>query len=253
MLVIKTRISLVSYNCVVLKCLYNFFCWPVQKNRLEIGIYFNNIEIVTANLLDYYSNQLSKDFFRLPLSATMMSRAIMLSRMAKKSPFPQPYSIQFTRFKTTAPPTYFGDHLQSGPTPVFSDSSSVSQSSSFSPTTPPITSIPQSQSSQSQSSQSSKLNSFRDLSVILSIVTLAYFAIDNYRVRVALESKVLEQAMNQMKSLAIAQNNFNTQRRKRETQVLNERRNAQKREMKMVYHISMLRKQLIDAGLTPGE
>lgn len=181
----------------------------------------------------------------------------MLARMLKRSSFPQFHSIQFTRFKTTsAPPTYFSDHLSSGPAPVFNDPSSTSQSSSFTPTTPPVSSAFQSQSSQSQSSQSSqssKLNSFRDLSVILSIVTLAYFAIDNYRVRVTLESKILEQSMNHMKSLAITQNNFNNQRRKRETQVLNERRNAQKREMKMVYHISMLRKQLIDAGLTPGE
>lgn len=76
---------------------------------------------------------------------------------------------------------------------------------------------------------------------------------DNYRSRIGLEARVLEQQMNNMKALALTQNNYNNQRRKRETQVLNERRNAQKREMKMVYHISMLRKQLIDAGLKPGE
>ncbi|ODQ58248.1 hypothetical protein WICANDRAFT_16587, partial [Wickerhamomyces anomalus NRRL Y-366-8] len=116
----------------------------------------------------------------------------------------------------------------------------------------PISSSTYSSSSSSES-QSSRLSTFKDLSVIFSIVTLTYFAVDNYRSRIGLEARVLEQQMNNMKALALTQNNYNNQRRKRETQVLNERRNAQKREMKMVYHISMLRKQLIDAGLKPVE
>lgn len=56
-----------------------------------------------------------------------------------------------------------------------------------------------------------------------------------------------------MKGLAVAQNNFNQQRKKKEIMALNERRAAQKREMKMVYHIAMLRKQLVDKGLKPSE
>lgn len=159
------------------------------------------------------------------------------------------------RFKTTiTPPSYFSEHLKSSPTQVFnepsssiqpnviSDSSNLSNSSYSSPDI-----------LQQQSQQSIKLNTIRGICMIISILTISYFAIDNYRVRVTLESKILEQSMNHMKSLAITQNNFNQQRRKRDTQILNERRNAQKREMKMVYHISMLRKQLIDAGLKPSK
>jgi hypothetical protein len=55
-----------------------------------------------------------------------------------------------------------------------------------------------------------------------------------------------------MKNIAVAQNKFNTHRKKRELQVLNERKATQKREMKMVYHIALLRKQLLDEGLTPS-
>lgn len=68
-----------------------------------------------------------------------------------------------------------------------------------------------------------------------------------------LEQKATEHSVAQMKSLAVAQNNFNNQRKKRELQVLNERKMTQKREMKMVYHIALLRKQLIEVGVKPGE
>lgn len=63
----------------------------------------------------------------------------------------------------------------------------------------------------------------------------------------------MEQSVAHMKSMAIAQNKVNMQRKNRELQVLNERKQTQKREMKMVYHIAMLRKQLMDAGLKPSE
>lgn len=178
----------------------------------------------------------------------MFSRGFNNSLLSIKSP----KWIQFTRFKSTSsttPPTYFSEHLDqsSSPKPIFNEHI----------TPPPTTHSPISSSTYSSSSssesQSSRLSTFKDLSVIFSIVTLTYFAVDNYRSRIGLEARVLEQQMNNMKALALTQNNYNNQRRKRETQVLNERRNAQKREMKMVYHISMLRKQLIDAGLKPGE
>lgn len=176
----------------------------------------------------------------------------MLSRGFRNSHlFQSPKLIQFTRLKTTTtPPTYFSEHLEGGsgsvPAPIFSDSTPSA------PIAPPR-SQPSFPPSQSTSTQSSRLTMLRDISIVFSIFTLTYFAVDNYRARLALETKMIEQSMNHMKSLAITQNNFNNQRRKRETQVSNERRNAQKREMKMVYHISMLRKQLIDAGLKPGE
>lgn len=101
--------------------------------------------------------------------------------------------------------------------------------------------------------ESSKFSTVKDLTMIVSILTLAYFGIDSYRLRVESEQKHKELSLKHIKSIATQQNNFNNYRKKRELQMVNERKNTQKREMKMVYHISMLRKQLIDAGLKPGE
>jgi hypothetical protein len=68
-----------------------------------------------------------------------------------------------------------------------------------------------------------------------------------------LETKQKDLSIKHIRALATTQNNFNNLRKKRDLQLLNERKNTQKREMKMAYHISMLRKQLIDAGLKPGK
>ncbi|CCH44878.1 hypothetical protein BN7_4447 [Wickerhamomyces ciferrii] len=181
----------------------------------------------------------------------------MLSQNLLKFRSFQPNWRQIIRFKTTKPPTYFSEHLNESPTPIFDNDQSTNNNSQYSY---PSNANPSQQSyipqqpiqSQSSSSSSTRFSSMRDLSIVLSILALSYFAVDNYRTRIGLEAKIMEQSMTHMKSLAITQNNFNNQRRKRDLQLINERKNIQKREMKMVYHISMLRKQLIDAGLKPG-
>lgn len=45
---------------------------------------------------------------------------------------------------------------------------------------------------------------------------------------------------------------MNAQRKKRELQILNERKSVLQRQMKMALHIAMLRKQLIDNGQDPA-
>lgn len=57
--------------------------------------------------------------------------------------------------------------------------------------------------------------------------------------------------MEQQKAVALAQMSFNNARKKREIQILNERKNFQKREMKMALHVALLRKQLQEAGVQP--
>lgn len=156
------------------------------------------------------------------------------------------------RLKSTSPPTYF-QQFNSKP----DDANQNGGQQLYSPLHPSAQSIPNASSFPNSSSNNdnskSKLASIRDLSIVFSIITLIYFAVDNYRVRSLMEASILEQSLQHMKSLAITQNNFNNQRKKREIQIINERKKVQKREMKMVYHISLLRKQLIDAGIDPGE
>lgn len=167
---------------------------------------------------------------------------------------------------TTRPPTYFAQHLQSyndskdfAPSPqnIFSSPSAAEQSgTNYHHQRSQEQNQGQQQQQHSDSNDpvgGSRLSTIRDLSVVVSILSLTYFALDNYRVRTTLEQRSMEQSVAHMKSMAIAQNKVNMQRKNRELQVLNERKQTQKREMKMVYHIAMLRKQLMDAGLKPSE
>lgn len=160
------------------------------------------------------------------------------------------------RAYATKPPTYFANHLSK----VDSKREfAPSPQNLFSPTR--VSSLDRSSSDKSQSGNegqsgshgSSRLAAIRDLSVVLSIITLTFFAIENYRKRTLLEQRAEQNNITHMKRLATIQNTFNAQRKKKEIMVLNERKTTQKREMKMVYHIAMLRKQLIDAGLQPGK
>lgn len=97
----------------------------------------------------------------------------------------------------------------------------------------------------------SRLQVFRDLGSGIATIALVYFAIDNYLTRVQLTQAGFDRAVEQQKSLAVAQMTFNSARKKREIQVLNERKSFQKREMKMALHVALLRKQLEEAGKEP--
>lgn len=100
-------------------------------------------------------------------------------------------------------------------------------------------------------SGSPRFSVFKDIGMGVALVALVYFAVDNYNTRLTLQQKAFENAMEQQKAVALAQMSFNNARKKREIQILNERKNFQKREMKMALHVALLRKQLQEAGVQP--
>ena len=80
---------------------------------------------------------------------------------------------------------------------------------------------------------------------------LAYIAIDNYTERMKLEKLHTETTAINLKALQVQQLNYQKERKKKDLQLLQERRELAKRNFKMALHIAMLRKQLLDAGMDP--
>lgn len=80
---------------------------------------------------------------------------------------------------------------------------------------------------------------------------LAYFAIDNYTNRIKLEKLNIETTAINLKTLQAQQANFLNARKKRDLQILQERKDQDKRNFKMGLHIAFLRKQLVDLGADP--
>ncbi|SCU91947.1 LADA_0F13190g1_1 [Lachancea dasiensis] len=90
-----------------------------------------------------------------------------------------------------------------------------------------------------------------ELATVLSVIALSFFAIDNYRSRLTLELKMEENAVRFKEAQESLAQQANAHRKKRELQILNERKLIQTRDMKAVLHVAMLRKQLTDAGIEP--
>lgn len=91
----------------------------------------------------------------------------------------------------------------------------------------------------------------REVAMIISIATLCFFALDNYRIRNDLQHRVEADQIQQREKQEFMTKQMNASRRKRELQILNERKFTKMREMKMALHIAMLRKQLKDNGIDP--
>ncbi len=125
------------------------------------------------------------------------------------------------------------------------------------PTQSPSSSTLQSSENTSSGNNSSPAHDrprvFLDLTVLIGFGLFAYMAFDNYNARITLEKKLYEHSLLQVKAISNAQLAFNNARRKRETQILQERAFIQKREMKMLLHIALLRKQLADAKMESGK
>ncbi|EGV62698.1 hypothetical protein PSN45_000611 [Yamadazyma tenuis] len=91
----------------------------------------------------------------------------------------------------------------------------------------------------------------REFSSLLAMMTLGYFAVDNYLNRVKLEKLNNESTSINLKTLQIQQANFAQERRKKDLQLLQERKETQRQLFKLSVHIAMLRKQLADQGYDP--
>ncbi|AGO13001.1 AaceriAFL164Cp [[Ashbya] aceris (nom. inval.)] len=85
--------------------------------------------------------------------------------------------------------------------------------------------------------------------LFVAVSTLAFFAVDNYRERTAAEVRLHKQLVESQRMHEVFTRQVNAARRKRELQVLNERKTTQIRQMKMALHIAMLRKQLHDHSI----
>lgn len=92
---------------------------------------------------------------------------------------------------------------------------------------------------------------FLEIGIIISLGALSYFAIDNYNERMKLESKLNNQVIKSQQMQKVYLKQMNAQRKKRELQILNERKSGLQRQMKMALHIAMLRKQLVDLDQEP--
>ncbi|SCU81134.1 LAME_0B05776g1_1 [Lachancea meyersii CBS 8951] len=90
------------------------------------------------------------------------------------------------------------------------------------------------------------------LATVISVLALSLLALDSYRVRLSLEAKLEQEAEQFKQTQDLITREFKANRKKRELQVLNERRRVQMREMKVALHVALLRKQLVDAGITPA-
>lgn len=144
------------------------------------------------------------------------------------------------------PPTHF-----SGGTPIPHTFQSIPTTSLLHSESPePFHS--ESQSNQYQNTHSPNSHSpAKELSSLIAMLALGYLAIDNYLNRVKLEKLNAETTAINLKTLQIQQANFQQARRKKDLQVLQDRKDNQKLMYKLAMHIAMLRKQLLDSGIDP--
>ncbi|KAL6942535.1 hypothetical protein ACO0QE_003713 [Hanseniaspora vineae] len=83
-----------------------------------------------------------------------------------------------------------------------------------------------------------------DISILFSVLTLSFFAVDNYRSRVELELELENFRLDSLNQKEFSKLEMQGRFKKRELQILNERKNTQIKEMKMLLHIAMLKQQL---------
>lgn len=143
-------------------------------------------------------------------------------------------------FKT--PPSHFNNPQGAVPPPYTSSPSLVPDEVISSPTVPtPPPAKPH-----------GKTDSILvDLSLFVAIIGLSYITIDSYHQKMQLDKQITEMKALSMKSLQIQQANFINARNKRDLQILQERRDQNKRDFKMGIHIALLRQQLIENGIQP--
>lgn len=141
-----------------------------------------------------------------------------------------------------APPSHFNNPQGAVPPPYTSSPSLVPDeviSSPIVPTPPPT-------------KPHGKTDSILvDLSLFVAIIGLSYITIDSYHQKMQLDKQITEMKALSLKSLQIQQANFINARNKRDLQILQERRDQNKRDFKMGIHIALLRQQLIENGIQP--
>lgn len=167
----------------------------------------------------------------------------MFSRIIKKNPSIWLRGRHF-HVNGGAPPQHFGNPNQIPPT--FNESVSGPTPTNIGPA-PNSSQIPPSL----HQSSSKRDKIVREFTSFLAMCALAYFAIDNYTNRIRLEKLNIETTAINLKTLQAQQANFLNARKKRDLQILQERKDQDKRNFKMGLHVAFLRKQLVDLGVDP--
>lgn len=145
------------------------------------------------------------------------------------------------------PPTYFTNGSTIPPTfqPISTPVHlATEQSPTYQPDSLPIQYQPPPSSNHNNSTA-------KELSSLIAMLALGYLAIDNYLNRVKLEKLNAETTAINLKTLQIQQANFQQARRKKDLQMLQDRKDNQKLMYKLTVHIAMLRKQLLEQGIDP--
>lgn len=135
------------------------------------------------------------------------------------------------------PPTHF-TNIPS-PSPISSSSHTAHHENQQAPTTSPSTSL-------------SSSKHLRELTILLTIITLSFLTVDNYINRIKLEKLINETTAINLKTLKTQQVNFNAAQKRKNLQIISERRDNMKKFTKMGLHIAMLRKQLTELGHDPA-
>lgn len=90
-----------------------------------------------------------------------------------------------------------------------------------------------------------------DAAMVIAVGTLCFLAIDNYRARCELQAQVEQDRIKLAETQEFLTRQTNAARKKRELQILNERKTTKMREMKLALHVAMLRAQLQEHGIKP--
>mmetsp|Transcript_7668 Transcript_7668/g.9494 ORF Transcript_7668/g.9494 Transcript_7668/m.9494 type:complete len:221 (-) Transcript_7668:126-788(-) len=154
--------------------------------------------------------------------------------------------LTFRRFYVngSSPPLHFGNPNYIPP--PYNETLSPPQAINAG-NTPPNSQVPPS----FHESATGNHRSLKDFTSFIAMCALAYFAIDNYMNRIKLEKLNIETTAINLKTLQAQQANFLNARKKRDLQILQERKDQDKRNFKMGLHIAFLRKQLVDLGVDP--
>ena len=93
-------------------------------------------------------------------------------------------------------------------------------------------------------------SSFVGRAYFIAIVALSYLAYDNFNYNVKVE-KLNNELTTMKKALQVQQANFLNVRRNKDLQMIEERKDHEKKSFRMALHIALLRKQLAELGVDP--
>ncbi|XXZ99845.1 hypothetical protein QA089_002375 [Meyerozyma guilliermondii] len=159
----------------------------------------------------------------------------MINRVSRC--FKRPYSLPSHFSNPSSVPPQYGQHQPSElPKPVEEGTQQNKSQETF----------------QDKTNERNNESSLKELSSVVAMCALAYIAIDNYNNRIRLEKLNNDSNAISLKTLQLQQANFLNAKKKQDMVMIEERKEANRRNFKMGLHIALLRKQLKEAGIEPA-